>query len=72
MLLLEHCEMPAFSTLDRMARRIRTLVNGGMYQTILARLSEEQQQALSHLLEQEAYSPFTAFNRIKEGYDKDS
>src|SRR6266851_42121 len=66
MLLLEHCELPAFSTLDRMARRIRTLVNGGIYQTILARLSDEQQQALSHLLEQEASSPFTAFNRIKE------
>lgn len=35
-LLKEHCELPAFSTLDRIARRIRTLVNGGIYQTILA------------------------------------
>ena len=38
-LLNEHCELPAFSTLDRMTRRIRTLVNGGIYQRILARLS---------------------------------
>jgi len=40
-LLNEHCELPAFSTLDRMARRIRTLVNGGIYQRILARLSQK-------------------------------
>src|SRR5437588_1001880 len=40
-LLNEHCELPAFSTLDSMARRIRTLVNGGIYQRILARLSQK-------------------------------
>jgi hypothetical protein len=38
MLLAEHCELPAFSTLDRLARRIRTIVNGGIYQRILANL----------------------------------
>ncbi len=52
--------------MDRLARHIRTLVNGGIYQRILARLSEQDQQALSALLEQEESSPFTPFNRIKE------
>jgi hypothetical protein len=65
-LLSEHCELPAFSTLDRMARRIRTLVNGTIYRTILANLSAPEQQALSLLLRTEESSPFTAFNQIKE------
>ena len=66
MLLAEHCELPAFSTLDRLARRIRTLVNGGIYQRILASLSDAEQQVLSGLLRAEEASPFTPFNRIKE------
>ncbi len=65
-LLKEHCELPAFSTLDRMAWRLRRLVNGGIYQTVLGRLSPEQQRALERLLESEGAAPFTPFNRIKE------
>ena len=56
-LLAQHCELPAFSTLDRMARRIRTLVNGSIYRTILVKLSEDEQQALSLLLQQEEFLP---------------
>jgi hypothetical protein len=51
-------ERTAYSTLDRMARRIRTLVNGGIYKRILARLSETEQQALSALLQTNAQAPF--------------
>lgn len=65
-MLAQHCELPAFSTLDRMARRVRTLVNGGIYQRILARLSEPDQQALSALFRTEETSLFTPFNQIKE------
>ncbi len=65
-LLAEHCELPAFSTLDRLAWRIRTLVNGGIYQRILAKLSDEQKQVLSGLLITEGASAFTLFNRVKE------
>ncbi len=65
-LLNEHCELPAFSTLDRMARRIRTLVNGGIYQRILARLSDAEQAALSALLQTSAEAAYTPFTRIKE------
>lgn len=65
-LLKEQCELPAFSTLDRMATRIRRLVNDGVYRTILDRLSEAEQQALERLLEPEPGSLVTDFNRIKE------
>jgi hypothetical protein len=65
-LLNEHCELPAFSTLDRMARRIRTLVNGGIYQRILARLDEASRAALSTLLQTSAEAAYTPFTRIKE------
>jgi hypothetical protein len=65
-LLQEQYELPAFSTLDRMATRIRHLVNGGLYQSVFARLSEAQQQTLSSLLRLDGPSPFTAFDRLKE------
>lgn len=65
-LLNEHCELPAFSTLECMARRIRTLVNGGIYQRILARLSEGGQQALSALLQTSTGASFTPFTRIPD------
>src|SRR6266566_2789987 len=65
-LLVEHCELPAFSTLDRMAGRIRRLVNRGIYQTVFARIAEAEQQALSRLLEPDGSSSFTAFDRIKD------
>jgi len=65
-LLVEHCELPAFSTLDRLAGRIRRLVNRGIYQNVFARMPEAEQQALSRLLEPDGSSPFTAFDRIKD------
>jgi hypothetical protein len=65
-LLKEQCELPAFSTLDRMATRIRRLVNDGVYHTILDRLSETEQQAFARLLEPEEESLLTDFNRVKE------
>ena len=65
-LLQEQYELPAFSTLDRMATRIRHMVNGGIYQSVFARLSEAQQQMLSSLLRLDGSSPFTAFDRLKE------
>ena len=65
-LLVAHCELPAFSTLDRIAWRIRRLVNRGIYQRVFARIAEAEQQALSRLLSQDGVSPFTAFDRIKD------
>src|SRR5260370_35631211 len=42
----EHCELPGFSTLERMARRIRNLMNTGIYQSVADRLTEAEHQAL--------------------------
>jgi len=64
--LLHQCELPAFSTLDRMAWRIRRLVNRDIHQSVFARLTSADQDAWSRLLEQEGSSPFTAFDRIKD------
>lgn len=65
-LVKEHCELPAFGTLDRMAGRIRTLVHNALYARIQPRLSEGDQQRLERLLEPGSSSPFTDLNRIKE------
>jgi hypothetical protein len=42
-LLQEQHELPAFSTLDRMASRIRYLVNGVIYRSVFTQLSAEHQ-----------------------------
>ncbi len=65
-LVKEHCELPGFSTLERMARRIRNLVNRDIYQRVADRLTEVEQQALLRLITREDAESFTAFNRIKE------
>jgi TnpA family transposase len=65
-LVKEHCELPGFSTLERMARRIRNLVNRDIYQRVAGRLTEAEQQALLRLIAREGTDSFTAFNRIKE------
>ena len=65
-LVKEHCGLPGFSTLERMARRIRNLVNRGIYQRVADRLTEAEQQALLRLIAREGAESFTAFNRIKE------
>lgn len=44
-------ELPAFSTLDRLSRRIRTLVNGRFFAAVMARLSESERGQLDALLE---------------------
>lgn len=60
-------ELPAFGTLDRMAGRVRRFVNGNIYQRVAASLTPGEQETLLHLLEQDGVSPFTLFDRIKEG-----
>src|SRR6266487_5029286 len=58
--------LPGFSTLERMARRIRNLVKRGIYQRVADRLAEAEQQTLLRLIAREGTESFTAFNRIKE------
>lgn len=60
-------ELPAFSTLDRLARRVRTLVNGAYYRLIAARLSDEERRQLDELLvrdEGTTKSPLQTIKRL--------
>jgi Domain of unknown function (DUF4158)/Tn3 transposase DDE domain len=65
-LIKEQCELPAFGTLERMARRIRTLVHRGIYRSIATCLTDEQAATLIRLLEADPTSGLSAFHRIKE------
>lgn len=49
-LVRDRIELPAFSALDRLARRIRTLVNGRYFALIDARLTVDEKQRLDDLL----------------------
>ncbi len=49
-LVKERCELPAFSTLDTLARRVRTLVNTAFFRQVDARLTDEEHTQLDGLL----------------------
>ena len=63
-LVKERFELPAFSTLDRMVRRVRTIINQRYFQTILARLSSDEATQLDKLLSTET-SP-SPYHRLKQ------
>ena len=65
-LIKENCELPAFSTLETLASRIRKMAHGRLFQTVLTRLSEAERALLEHLIDKEAPGHYTDFNRIKE------
>jgi len=50
-LVRQRIELPAFSTLDRHSRRIRTLINNRIFETVLKRLTESERKQLDTLLE---------------------
>ncbi|HEY9830489.1 MAG TPA: hypothetical protein V6D26_07920 [Stenomitos sp.] len=59
-------ELPAFSTLDRSARRVRTLVNGGFFQKVLSRLDDQQIQCLEGLLKADPQQSRSPYNALKQ------
>jgi TnpA family transposase len=65
-LIAQNCELPAFSTLDILVRRIRKVVHGRIFQTILGRLTEAEQSLLEHLVAKPSSGYFTQFNRLRE------
>ncbi|GHO63564.1 hypothetical protein KSC_024560 [Ktedonobacter sp. SOSP1-52] len=65
-LVKEHCELPAFRTLDLLSTRIRKLVNKRMFQTVLDRLDGTEERLLKQLIDRDEPGHFTNFNRIKE------
>ncbi|NHN33221.1 Tn3 family transposase [Paenibacillus agricola] len=65
-LIKESCELPAFSTLDRLVRRVRTLVNTHFFQSVWNHLRPEEKQKLDQLLEPSRFRSRSDFNYIKE------
>lgn len=65
-LIKERCELPAFGTLDRLVRRVRTLVNSRFFRTVLDCLSMEEQRQLDRLLDTLHPSHRSDFNYLKE------
>lgn len=59
-------ELPAFSTLDRSARRVRTLVNGGFFQKVLSRLDDPQVECLEELLKTDPQQSRSPYNALKQ------
>jgi hypothetical protein len=69
-LIAKRYELPAFSTLDRLAGHVRHQVHQQLYEQITKCLSESQRQCLDDLLEAREDERFTDFNRIKQAPKK--
>jgi TnpA family transposase len=65
-LIKERYELPSFSTLDRLARRIRTLVNQRFFLAIFQRLSAADCTRLEDLLVVDLRSHRSLYNRLKQ------
>jgi TnpA family transposase len=59
-------DLPAFSTLDRMANHVRAQVHERIHARIAARLSAENAGVLDALLTVPSDAPTTAFSRLKQ------
>jgi TnpA family transposase/uncharacterized coiled-coil protein SlyX len=65
-LVKERFELPAFSTLDRSVRHIRTLVNSNIYENVLNKLTSGEKCQLDNLLNVENSETYSRFNSLKE------
>lgn len=65
-LVKERFELPAFSTLDRMARRVRVVVNRRFWNIVLSRLTEETRARLDALLVIDPRTKRSPFNRLTQ------
>jgi TnpA family transposase len=65
-LIRARCELPAFSTLDRLVGRVRTLVNRRYFQGVLARLPEADCGRLDGLLTTMAATHRTLYHALKQ------
>ena len=59
-------DLPAFSTLDRLAGRLRAEVHGHIFSRVAERLTGSDARALDALLMRRPDSPTTLFNRLKQ------
>lgn len=65
-LIKERCELPAFSTLDRLTRRVRTLVNYRFFNTIMDRLSTDDRCKLDELLDTSNQPQKSGYHYLKD------
>lgn len=65
-LIKENYELPAFSTIDRLAKRIRTLVNRRWWNRLLNRLTDSQIVQLEDLLQLDQVAYRTPYNSLKQ------
>ncbi|AJA46838.1 hypothetical protein CPAST_c07380 [Clostridium pasteurianum DSM 525 = ATCC 6013] len=65
-LIKERFELPAFSTLNRLVRHIRALVNSKIYENILSQLNDDKTAQLDRLLIIESSKNYSMFNYLKE------
>ena len=61
----EHTEFPAFSTLDRITRRVRTFVNLRLFRQVIAQMSEQDQQRLDAFLVMSLRTKRSPYDRLK-------
>ena len=65
-LIKERFELPAFSTLDRLVRRIRSLVNRHLWNSISDRLTSDEIRRLDDLLLPDEKAFRTTYNSLKQ------
>jgi Domain of unknown function (DUF4158) len=63
-LVRQRFELPAFSTLDELARHVRAVVDRRLFDSVLVQLSDEERRQLDQLLESEQLGR-SAFNALK-------
>jgi len=64
-LIMRQVELPAFSTLDRIAEQIHAKTQARLFRRVARRLTEDQKSDLDRLLARDFASRQTAYNRIK-------
>src|SRR6266571_7019737 len=64
-LVKQRYEMPAFSTLDRLVKRIRALVYGRIFRTVAPRITQDQQQIFEMLLDAQTPLHHSYFSLLK-------
>jgi hypothetical protein len=65
-LIRARCELPAYSTLDRLAGRIRAEVNGGIFALVHGRMSPADRARLLGLLERDLITKRSGLDRLKQ------
>ncbi|MGH9821978.1 MAG: Tn3 family transposase [Blastocatellia bacterium] len=65
-LIKERYELPAFSTLDRIVRRLRNLVNQRYFNEILGRLTWHEENMLGEILESDSPAAKSSYQRLKQ------